>query len=195
MKRPADIEKSRKEYLALPNIKWKKDYFDETTGGFVATHILKEKDNLHRTGIVAEVNACFELAKTGKHVLRLPENVPALINTISIDGRSYCELLKYKLGNNNPRGYPDAYFDAQTWDFKTSTYNNVETIRQLIKDGRKANNVIFIMTDIQQINKIQNAIDREVGNRLRDNSWILLPDVFYLIDGKLSALWKKKKGR
>lgn len=46
--------------------------------------------------------------------------------------KEYHELLKYKLGNNNPRGYPDAYFDAQTWDFKTSTYNNVETIRQLI---------------------------------------------------------------
>ena len=195
MKHLADIEKSRREYLALPDNEWRKDYFDETTGGFVATHILKEKDNLHRTGIVAEVNACFELAKTGKHVLRLPENVLALINTIFIDGRSYRELLKYKFGNNNPRGYPDAYFDDQTWDFKTSTYNNVETIRQLIKDGRKANNVIFIMTDKQQINVIQNAIDREVGNRLCDNSWILLPDVFYLIEGKLSVLWKKKKGR
>ena len=66
MKRHADIEKSRKEYLVLPDSEWRKDSFDETTGGFVATHILKEKDNLHRTGIVAEVNACFELAKTGK---------------------------------------------------------------------------------------------------------------------------------
>ena len=37
MKNLADIEKSRKEYLALPNIKWRKDYFDENTGGFVAT--------------------------------------------------------------------------------------------------------------------------------------------------------------
>ena len=44
MKRPADIEASRKEYLALPENEWRKDYFDETTGGFVATHVLKAKD-------------------------------------------------------------------------------------------------------------------------------------------------------
>lgn len=189
------IERSWLEYQALPHDEWRKDLFCFATGGYVATHVLKEKDNLHRSGIVAEVNACLDLAFMGKHILRLPENIPELIDKINITDKPFRKLLKFKPGETQPRGYPDVLFDNQTWDFKISTYRNVDTIRQLIKDGRKADNVIFITTDIRQISTIMNALYREFGNRQQDDSWIYLPDLYYLIDGALTALWKKEKGR
>ena len=37
MKHLANIEKSRKEYHALPDREWRKDYFDENTGGYLVT--------------------------------------------------------------------------------------------------------------------------------------------------------------
>ena len=83
------------------------------------------------------------LASMGKHVLRLPENIPDLIDNISIIGIPFRKLLKFKPNESNPRGYPDAYFDGQTWDFKTSTFKNEDSLRQTIKDGRKAQNIIF----------------------------------------------------
>lgn len=56
-----NIESSRKEYDALHSSEWRKDYFNEENGGFIATHIYKERDDLRRPGIAAEVKACFEL--------------------------------------------------------------------------------------------------------------------------------------
>lgn len=190
-----DADEAWKEYQSLPDDEWRKDHYYQETGGYVATHVLKEQDNTRRPGIVAEVTACYELAATGKHVLRLPENKPELIDAISIAGKPYRELLKFKSNEPLPRGYPDVYFDYQTWDFKTSTYHNVNTIRQLIKDGRKADNVIFIITDEQQIKTIINALERELGNRKRDKSWVFLPDLYSFWNGCLKALWEKKKGR
>lgn len=34
------------------------------------------------------------------------------------------ELLKNKKGEKKPRGYPDVYFDRQTWDFKGPTFQH-----------------------------------------------------------------------
>ena len=100
---------------------------------------------------------------------------------------------KYKQGESNPRGYPDAYFDGQTWDFKLSTSKNEDTLRQLIKDGRKADNVIFIsMVDVQYDHSmIQSAIGREYGRKLKNGTWQELPNVFYYSANQLIALWKK----
>lgn len=88
-----NIESSRREYDALLADEWRKDYFNEENGGYVATHVYKERDDLRRPGIAAEVKACFELAQLGKHVLRLPENIPELIDDITIDGIPYRKLL------------------------------------------------------------------------------------------------------
>ena len=191
MEKKTDISAAWREYQSLLDSEWRKDFFCPETGGFVATHIHKEKDDLRRPGIAAEVKACFDLAKIGKHVLRLPENIPDLIDEITIAGNPYRKLLKFKSGETNPRGYPDAFFDGQTWDFKTSTYHNQETIRQLIKDGRKADNVVFITTNGQQNKVIENALERELGNRRRDNSWVYLPDV-YCFNESMSLIWKKQ---
>ena len=192
MKPKEEIELSRKEYDALPDAEWYKDYFSEETGGFIATHIHKERDDLRRPGIAAEVKACFVLAKQGKHIYRLPENIPKLIDDLTIIGKPYRKLLKYKSGETNPRGYPDAYFEGKTWDFKTSSFKNDDSLRQTIKDGRKADNLILLVHEVKHIEKIQRAIEREVGKRLADDSWTELPNIYCLLGDRLTAVWKKK---
>ena len=185
------LEQSWIEYQALPHNEWRKDFFCFETGGYVATHVLKAKDKHKRPGIIAEENACLELAKLGKHVLRLPDNVLKLIDEITIDGKKYRELLKFKPGALKPRGYPDAYFDGQTWDFKAPTYQNVDSLRQLIKESRKADNVVFVMSDPDSIKTVFSAIGRECGRRSSSNTWKELPDVFYLLKNQLAEVWKK----
>lgn len=191
-----NIESSRKEYESLPDVEWRKDYFDEATGGYVATHFLKTPDDMSIPGIVAEVRACHTLSHMGKHILRLPENIPELIDLIYIIGKPYRELLKYKPNEDTPRGYPDAYFDGQTWDFKTSSFTNDDTLRHRLKDGRKADNVIFIPEHSEKahqtnINTIRSAIGREYGSRLPDGTWAELPDVYYLLPEQLIPVWEK----
>ena len=186
-----DIELSRKEYLTLPETEWRKDYFDEATGGYVATHKMKTPDDMSILGIAAEVNACYEMASIGKHVLRLPENIPELINNITISGKPYCDLLKYKPNETVPRGYPDAYFDGRTWDFKVSKSRKEDTLRQLIKDGRKADNLVFITDNESQIIRIQHALERELGRRINSGTWLELPDTYCLFNRVLIKIWSK----
>ena len=191
-----NIESSRREYDALPSSEWRKDYFNEENGGYIATHIYKERDDLRRPGIAAEVRACFLLAKLGKHVLRLPENIPEHIDYLKIAGYPYRMLLKFKPGETKPRGYPDAFFDGQTWDIKTSLFTNDDTLRHRLKEGRKADNVIFIpdrSVKVHQTNikTIRSAIGREQGSRIPNGTWTELPDVYYLLPERLIPVWKK----
>ena len=157
----------------------------------MATHRYKTLDDISIPGIAAEVKACFELAKMGKLILRLPENIPDLIDSITIDGKPYRELLKFKPGQSDPRGYPDAYFDGQTWDFKISRSRKEDTLRQLIKDGRKADNLIFITNNEQFVSRVRHSIEREIGRRAKNGNWKELPNTFYLIDRCLYLIWSK----
>ena len=192
MENKTDISASWREYQSLPDNEWRKDFFCPKTGGFVATHVFKVRDDMAIPGIAAEVKACFELAKMGKHVLRLPENIPDMIDEITIAGKSYRELLKFKPGEANPRGYPDAYFDGHTWDFKTSTFTNEDTLRHRIKNGRKADNVIFITNNQENVNTIKKDVNRELGKRKEDGSWMELPNVFALMNLDLIPVWVKR---
>ena len=159
----------------------------------MATHFYKERDDLRRPGIAAEVRACLKLAKIGKHVLRLPENIPDLIDEITIASVPYRKLLKFKPGETNPRGYPDAYFDGQTWDFKTSEYSRIKSVRKLIMDGRKADNVIFILKNERSLDTINGALESEIGNSLKNGTLSELPNNYYMSYGKPLAIWDKKK--
>ena len=187
------VERSWREYQALPDKEWRKDFFDPLSGGFVATHVLKAKDDMRLTGILAEIEACLRLAIEGKRVLRLPENVLNNLDRIKIQGLPYKDLLKFKQGQDKPKGYPDAYFDGQTWDFKAPKSFNNESIRQMIRNGRKADNVVFVIAKPEYILEIQTAIGREYGNRLKDGSWSDLPDVFGVMEGALFLIWRKPK--
>ena len=184
-------DKAWREYQSLPENEWRKDSYHQETGGFVATHMLKARDTMKRRGIAVEVKMCDLLAVTGKRILRLPENVFDKIDSIVIDGKKYRELLKFKKDVLKPRGYPDVYFDGQTWDFKTSTFKNEDSLRQTIKDGRKADNVIFLVESLAQIGKLKKVIHREIGMRKRDGSWVELPDVYCFYKGHLKSVWLK----
>ena len=189
-----NIESSRREYEALLSSEWRKDYFNEENGGFVVTHVLKGKDVMKREGIAKEVLSCLALANNGKRILRLPENTLDKIDFIMIDGQPYRNLLKFTAGSEKPKGYPDAYFEGQTWDFKTSTFKNEDSLRHAIKDGRKADNIIFIVnSEEREIEMIEKAIKSEIGRRKKDNAWLELPDVYVLVQGEIVAVWNKKK--
>lgn len=185
------VIEAAEEWNSIDTTEWNKIVFHSETGGFIATHRLKDIDDICRFGIAAEVNACDSLAISGKRIFRLPENVLDKIDDIIIDGRKYRNLLKFNNGENKPRGYPDAYFDGQTWDFKAPLYNKVESIRKLIKDGRKADNIIFIIVNEQNIEMIKSALNRELGNQTKWGSWNDLPDIYYLSNGQLFSVWKK----
>lgn len=185
------FEESRKEFDNLPENEWIRQWFCESSGGYIAAHRFKAVDYLARPGIAAEVRGCRILAELGKHVLRLPENIPNLIDTIVIEGKPYRELLKFKIGETHPRGYPDVFFDGQTWDFKTSKYRRIKSIRKLILDGRKADNIIIILTEQYQLEILKEAIHSEVGSRMGDGSWIHIPNVYYMCKMSLVCLWQK----
>lgn len=111
--------------------------------------------------------------------------------TIFIEGKPYRELLKFRIGETKPRGYPDVYFDGQTWDFKAPTYQNVDSVRQLIKESRKADNVIFVVSNFYDIAAVHSAIGRECGRRKGSVTLNELPNVYYLLENQLTEIWIK----
>lgn len=148
---------------------------------------------MNRDGVAKEVKACFELAKLGKHILRLPENVFDKIDILQIADRPYRLLLKFKNNFKRPRGYPDVYFDGKTWDFKTSTFQNEDSLRQTIKEGRKADNIIFIINKASDYTMLGKAIKSEMGRRKKDGSWNELPNIYSWFQGNLDEIWIKQK--
>lgn len=157
----------------------------------MATHVLKDDDDLTVPGIEAEANTCIKLAKLGKRILRLPENVFDVIDEIFVSGIKYRDLLKFKTNCKEPRGYPDAFFDGQTWDFKKSEHRNTNSVRKLILDGRKADNVVFIIESDDHLDMISEAVRREVGSRKKMGQLDELPNVYCLWGNVLICLWKK----
>lgn len=82
-------------------------------------------------------------------------------------------------------------FDGQTWDFKVTSSDNIDTIRQLIKDGRKADNVIFVGPDEWMIKSIEIAMERELGREKKNEVWMTLPNLYYLNENQLISIWLK----
>lgn len=88
-----DIETSRKEYLALPDEDWRKDYFDETTGGYVATSWKRIEEAITKNEpdkIAIEHNMCLTFARKGFHVLHYEDeksegSYDVVINNIRAD--------------------------------------------------------------------------------------------------------------
>lgn len=80
------FEESKKEFDNLPENEWIRQWFCESSGGYIAAHQFKAVDYMTRPGIAAEVRGCRVLAELGKHVLRLPENIPNLIDKYLLKG-------------------------------------------------------------------------------------------------------------
>lgn len=67
-----DIEVSRKEYLALSDTEWRKDYFDEATGGYLVTswkRIEEARTKKEPYKLSIEHHMCLVFAKNGFKVL------------------------------------------------------------------------------------------------------------------------------
>jgi len=87
----------------------------------------------------------------------------------------------------------DVYFDGQTWDFKTSSFKNEDSLRQTIKEGRKADCIILIVNTRADFQMIEKAIKSEIGRRINDGSWLELPNVYGWFQGHLEEVWNKKR--
>ena len=75
--------------------------------------------------------------------------------------------------------HPDLQFDGMTWDIKYINEANEETIRKYIRNGRKADRVLFFWQAVSgKIEILKSATARELGNsQKRGESF---PGIFYL---------------
>jgi len=158
------IQDALKKYNSY-GVEWTKVYFDEKSGGFVVYH---KKHNFAKTGGGgdAEKTVGKMLAKyNGKQVEFLPEG---------------------------GKKKPDVKFDEQTWDIKTITNANEETIRTYIKDARKAENAIFYWKkESDKLEMLISAIGRSAGYFRSKNRLHEMPNIFYMDNGILKLLWNK----
>ena len=160
------IKESRAKYDAYDSSVWEKAYFDEHSGGFNVYHKRHDFSKAGGGGKAEKIVGKI-LANLGKQVEFLEEG-----------------------GNKKP----DIKFDEQKWDIKYIEVANVQTIRNHIKDARKADNVIFYFTIDNQYDNMINAIVRETGRFEKLNRIDELPDVYYISNGKqLDLIWGKSK--
>jgi transcriptional regulator of met regulon len=164
---PPEAVKAAAEKYGAYGSEWEKAYFDERSGGYNVYH---KGHNFAKTGGGgnAEKVVGKMLAKySGKQVEFLPER-----------------------GKKSP----DAKFDSVTWDIKYVDNANEATIRNHIRDARKADNAIFYFTNAK-LTELNNSIVREVGRFTKENRIHQLPNIYYMDKrGFLKLLWAKQKG-
>ncbi|MDR1632158.1 MAG: hypothetical protein LBR97_04670 [Dysgonamonadaceae bacterium] len=162
-----EIRKAAAEKYNAYGSDWEKAYFDRYSGGYNVYH--KDHNFAKKGGGgEAEIIVGKMLAKyNGKQVEFLPEG-----NTKS----------------------PDVKFDGKTWDVKYIEKASEHTIRDAIRDARKADNAIFYFTDESKYLLLISASDRETGKFLKGQTKEI-PDIYYMDkSGILKLLWEKQKG-
>jgi hypothetical protein len=88
---------------------------------------------------------------------------------------------------------PDTNFDGQTWDIKLINNANESTIRNSIKDARKADNVIFYWDKNDRLADLKNAVSRSMGYFKNKNALNTMPNIYYINkEGTLKAIFIKK---
>jgi len=123
------------------NSEWKKEYFDEFSGGFCVYH-RQHKFSKTGDGGKAEKAVGIMLAKyNGKRVEFLPEG--------------------------EKKG-PDVRFDELTWDIKYIDNANVNTIRKYLLDATKADNAIFYWNKNEKLNDLNNEIGRLLKGQINN---------------------------
>ena len=161
------IKEARQKYDAYDTKVWIKAYFDENSGGCNVYH---KKHNFTKTGGGGEAEKIVGIILAKYHSKQI-EFLP--------EGKEKS---------------PDIKFDNQTWDIKFIDKANEQTIRNHIKDAKKADNAIFYFTKEDKYLLLISATKREVGRHIKGQIK-KLPDI-YVIDqnGLFSALWKKNEG-
>ncbi|MDR0543407.1 MAG: hypothetical protein LBH19_14520 [Dysgonamonadaceae bacterium] len=160
------IKEAKAKYNAYNPEEWTKIYFDKFSGGYNVCH---KGHNFSKKGGGgdAERTVGKMLAKNnGKQVEFLPESC-------------------YQKS-------PDINFDGKTWDIKLIDNANEETIRNYIKDARKADNAIFYWnTNADKLNELISAIGRSAGYFKSKRQLNSMPDIYYMDNGILKLLWSK----
>ena len=133
-----DIELSRREYLALPETDWRKDYFDEATGGYVVSSweriIEAKKSNQERKKFDREHQICMNYARDGHKIKHLPDK------------------------KRNDRGTYDTIFDGYKADLKkTKSTNNI--IKYASRATKKQGAQIILFEFEQWNNKFRDLVD------------------------------------
>ena len=87
---------------------------------------------------------------------------------------------------------PDIKFDNQTWDIKFIDNANEQTIRNYIKDARKADNAIFYWDKNDKLEALKSAVTRSIGYFKSQNKLNTMPDIYYVSkDGILKSIFIK----
>lgn len=87
--------------------------------------------------------------------------------------------------------HPDLQFDNQTWDVKYINDANVETIRKYIRNGRKADNVIFYWSPgSSKLEDLKEATKRSINSAKQMG--VEIPGIYYMFNFiGLKTLYKK----
>lgn len=103
---------------------------------------------------------------------------------LAVENGKQVEFLPEKLRGTK---CPDFQFDGYTWDVKSINLANENTIRKCIRNGRKADRVLFYWQNANKLESLKSATERELGNsRKRGESF---PGIFYLnAEGKLQEI-------
>lgn len=90
--------------------------------------------------------------------------------------------------------HPDLQFDGFTWDVKFINDANVETIRKYIRNGRKADNLIFYWgPGVNKLDVLKEATKRSLCRAKKNGSSI--PGIYYMFNlNGLKALYKNEIG-
>jgi len=89
--------------------------------------------------------------------------------------------------------HPDFSFDGMTWDVKFINEANVETIRKYIKNGRKADNIIFYWSPgFNKLEDLKEAAKRSIFSARKMG--VDIPGIYYMYNlTGLRALFLKKR--
>ena len=102
IKHLADIEASKMEYLALPDVEWRKDYFDETTGGYLVTswrRLEEAESKKEPEKLSIEHNMCLCFARYGFKLRHYEDDKPQGSFDVLIND-SRADLKRTKSTNN-----------------------------------------------------------------------------------------------
>ncbi|MDR2232466.1 MAG: hypothetical protein LBE56_05000 [Tannerella sp.] len=157
------IKEARAKYDSYGN-EWEKAYFDKKSGGFNVFHKGHQFSEEGGGGAVEKIVGKILAKYNGKQVEFLPEGKTPM---------------------------PDIKFDEKTWDIKYIDHSNEGTIRQAIREARKADMAIFYFTDKDKYALLNQAIKREVGRFLKGQTRTL-PDIYFIDkNNRLKLLWEK----
>lgn len=155
-----DVAAARAKFDAYDE-NWIKEYFNYENGGFNVYHVdhqfsqTKSKEAKYSGGEAEKVVGRLLADNHAKHIEFLPER-----------------------GNAGKKA--DLSFDDSTWDIKYIPVANVETIRKYIKNGQKAENIIFFWDENSRLQDLSRAVDRTAGALRARGKLDSMPGIYYI---------------